>query len=1387
MAGNSSPSNWKLQCSDDGVLWQTVHIAINQTSWTAAPRQFNLSGGFHFPISAIIRGRVLISGTFINVIDLTSQIKIVVQTVGYAPLKNLVVTGRFTAAIPQLTLVVFNKTLDNLSKVFTGYAGLGGRLKIDLVLYTQNSKIVSNFLGKTLVRFVLSGTTPTILTNILAVIPIDVEGYVNTITRDIIPQIDGGITNTGGLNGGLTYTTGRFVGSNSRFIIGWRTESIISYVYIRTHIRGIIQATLPSFTTFSGIGIIPLPIFITWKAFTGPIILYAKLLVRINATLGLITDWPKSTHTLAVSYPAVINKYLQPTTGNFYAKTGPPIVIYFTPKMPSVVSNIFGVGHVKLNIVGVTKTITTGLFIRVPFSTFGEFVCNLDDPISNIHIKNWKWFKADSVNWVPANVSCDAKGLILVGGKWKSFGNLVDGIAVYSQIFLVIPISIKAIINLKTSPVFSMGTIVARTLIYGKLKSTLSQIPSVFFKASTTVGKLVTITDGAKIAIKMLTIVHITITIPASLLATTKWASYGRIPISGKIQAQLPKYLTGSFGLHTPIVPKPCYGLIISTLQSIIPTLSLEMRLKHGKLNTVLQDFKFPIKLFYICQGTINVNLRQLKINLDFLFHHFVGTFISSTNSPVGFIKTFSRVLVSLSLKLNPIQFNSLSNIIPQFHGRMDLIIGTYQDSPIIECNGGVFSTISIVFKKLIYGPFVTTTKSLQYSTITGIVPRVIFGLLLAKGGQDYSRFNGSVPIMGQILSGLGRDAIRYTHIFAVQNVGRINASLDNLDEYRNQFIGQAAHAISGRILINISDTRVVQHNNQFIYPLSTNIRGRVKIYGVVNAPVFGISSVYFRSANVSIGTWVGGDARPISNCHSIGYGPCDEEIAQRLGYWPSAWDKIYWSLKWVKGEFIAQHRFPIIGILFTPDLERNSSNDFQTTTQLHGNINGIVPFIGTMDFECQSYVEWATGFLAYGQFKGFTIQGPMKIPMRDCKGNFELSVRAYTYGKLASDLRTVNGQFGGIHIIKGGMILKSDKLIASIGAKVPIPYQINLVPITDNVTTNLQLYTPFTIFGVFQNYYLNSTTVTATFHGYMKTLVKVDLRLVESIKQVDFYIKMKYVVGVFIPTGKLDRFYCKILGLVPESGTYLGYTNAWFISKFSNALTSNIQLRANIYQNLSLYTEASTSAIQLRTPIRIWTYFINNLDPFLWSLTGTAWPTGKLSAKLDFITSDMSPIYHPPILVTLNLTTNSVSITSIIWVALFSTVDVLLQNVQMSSNLFYGRFGYFTPNIESINSITMGLALYPTLYLPKEPRYTVGGTVINTQTVQRSYTLSLYSRINGELLQKLPLNTKTPFDYTFGNVCSGDYFVLCKPTQTAVSGKVHTVSVHYEKENIFV
>ena len=40
--------------------------------------------------------------------------------------------------------------------------------------------------------------------------------------------------------------------------------------------------------------------------------------------------------------------------------------------------------------------------------------------------------------------------------------------------------------------------------------------------------------------------------------------------------------------------------------------------------------------------------------------------------------------------------------------------------------------------------------------------------------------------------------------------------------------------------------------------------------------------------------------------------------------------------------------------------------------TRLHGNITGIVPFVATMDFTLNSYVDWASGLLIYAQFKGF-------------------------------------------------------------------------------------------------------------------------------------------------------------------------------------------------------------------------------------------------------------------------------------------------------------------------------------------------------------------------------------------------------------------------------
>lgn len=83
---------------------------------------------------------------------------------------------------------------------------------------------------------------------------------------------------------------------------------------------------------------------------------------------------------------------------------------------------------------------------------------------------------------------------------------------------------------------------------------------------------------------------------------------------------------------------------------------------------------------------------------------------------------------------------------------------------------------------------------------------------------------------------------------------------------------------------------------------------------------------------------------------------------------------------------------------------------------------------------------------------------------------------------------------------------------------------------------------------------------------------------------------------------------------------------------------------------------------------------------------------------------------------------------------------------------------------------------------MPREPIYTVAGEVTNTIDKNRTYFVSLYDRATCEVVQTLAGNQQVPFDYSFGGVSGGQYFVLCKPAQAAVGTRVRPVLVDLEK-----
>ena len=1377
--------SWQLQCSSDALNWQIVHTAIEQTNWNSVPRQFTLSGASHLPTSGIFRGYSKLSGAIFKTL-LNCSIHFIggVKVGGYLSIKNVTLTANILVKIPVLVFGMINGIHTNLALFSIGKVGIGGRW-FSVITDSTNCTLRATenfcFRGRVTISGRLSGIVSALIINSNLVTIVSIIGSFDAKDFNKVTFNSLGKVLTGGvLISSLESCIVLSRGSNTRFLANLELLPIVTNIYLRTPISGTIHAQEDSNLSIGIVGLVPQPVYITGRMHTDSVKLFFKTIILTTVNLQGVLANPTSASTFAVTYYGQIIRWSQSLSGLLFGKTGPPIIGRINSSSLVLKPEIIGIGHILCQISAITIKPSSYIILKVPGATYGQFVSEFNSLISNLKIKNFKWFKTEWSDLRTQNLQCNFKGFSLTGGHWKSVGINLSSISVYSHIYLVIPIPIKGVSHPILQPVFSLGTIIGSAPLYGTVQLNLANVISQRFIGNSNTGRLKTSSDSLKIAFRLLTIVHTIGTFAYNFLSTSLTTSiYCRISNRGQIKAIITDGTTGQFRMNTPIVPAPIYGLIKSTLLSVIPTIELQMRLKHGLLNRTLDNIGGLFKTISLCTGLINSALSKINLKLIFDFHHFAGTFFTTTELSIGNVKAHSRSLVFITLNLSLLKLNFLGSIIPTYHGRMDLDIDAYQNASIPAYNGGLFSNIAIVYSRLLYGKLQSTTKSLQYAEITGITPRIIYGLVSPNLGNMLGRFNANVTVMGRMVTTMGVESIKNIDIYLSHNIARLNILNLDLDIYKSGFKGVAAHAIVGRVLTSLLSDRVAYGLNTYVYPLRSSIKIRAAIVGSLFVVTKGITSIYFRSANSTLGTFLGGDTSPTADCTFPA--PCVSELVQRIGRFIDAQDKIYWTLGWVTGKILAQHRFPIIGILYTPDLERSGS---VFTTRLHGNFLSIVPFFGTMDFTLNSYVDWASGLLIYAQFKGFVIKGPLAIKMKDCVGNISLSLRVYVYGNLAADLKPTNGQIGGYHVLKGSASLSAMNVTASIGGKVPIPYKVSITLVTDWPTSKLNLYTPITTFGVFRNNYLNETTITCAFIGSIPTYVVLNLTT-NIIKKSDVFGKLAYISGTFIPTARLGNVRSSIEMSTPIAGTYIGITKGHFITKLGS-VAGQIILRANIYVNLALATTNMTANLLLKTPIRILAYSWSDLSLLMPTISGVVWPTGKLSISTPALVTYISSVYKVPVLVTLNLNLDSV-VSEFLSVCLIGVQsDIILNSTQWNSQIFYGRFGYLSLIPNDDNWLSVGLVYYPTLYLPPEPRYTVAGTVDNKTHQQRTYSMILFHKTTGEFVQKLPLNQQVPFDYAFSTVASGDYFVLCKPTQTVVGSKAHVVTVQFEKEPIF-
>lgn len=1386
---SSALSNWKLSRSDDNVYWEVVHIATEQKNWLSnTPRRFTLGSDIQYlPIEKItFRGRVAIFGGIAANLFVTSQIKIGIATLGYIQSNDLPITSFYILCSTAIRCFgTFDRDLESFTLVWLGTAAIGGPMSLMLSRDDSYFHFIEMH-GRIMLGGHLRGAVSHVQTNIRMATRMAIfAGVVLQLDRVRWASV-GGISASGSFNSSFDHTTAWFVGSNTLLYFTATTPAVTSNLQFRVKIGGAFVGQLLSDDVLRIVGLTPIHIYVLSLLHTEDFKPYFKVLATNSGRFISALDWPTSRRTFAVTYVGIFVFATQGMTGSIWAKVGPPIIFNMNLVPPDIISEFVGRTVVQGYLVPTTPDVWGYFYIRTPINIFGEWTLVGGDDFSNIQIKNWKWFKADEMRWLSEDIRSDTKGLITITGHFIPSLAAMAPTEVYGEIYAVVPIVIIVGIYTTLAPTYS-GTIFGRAPIYGKVTPTLGD-DRVLARGSINVGKLSLVTELPVVRFRLLTIIHAVgilnnVAIRAAGPFLMTFNSYGRIANRGRMDGLLVRppgrFLTILITGHVPIVPHPVYGSFITTLAPIIPDVFIRLRLRYGTLTNVLECTAQMVG-FYICRGVLASVTDLPYFKTEWKLTHFAGTMQPQTLPPIGGILGHSRVLAQLKINLANFKLDLPIQTSPVYRGYIDFIIDAYQDSYIPAYNGGVFSDLRLIFKRLLYGKIETTTKSIQFGEIFGITPWDIKGKFITNTGDDYLIVFARVTSIGVLKLTTTPNAFKSFVFIGQTNVGYLDIKTLGLDPYKCEILGIAAHAIIGRIMIQMYD-EPINSPNGFIQPLRVALSGRVKLYGQLLAPVQGVTYIYFRGGNDITGSWIGGDTMP-DICYPYPW-PCLRELEERIGHyipWPDV-PKIYWTLGYVVGHIDAFHKFPIIGhmrLLF--GAETDSHGLVRVSIQAHMEI------YVTINFEIQSHVDWLTGFISYGIFKGFLVSGKLKGTLKDFRSTIEVNVGSLKHSRLTSDFKHCVGNFGGIITANGFLDSTTANTTIIIGGKVPIPYEITFIPELDTLVLRCQLYTPLQTFGVFINHFLNELTIVSDIKGRV-TIYGKGFETLHDIKDFDFQAKINNVLGVFIPTGRLDRVFIQILGHTPLPGENPGFVDGWFIAPIPSTLRGNIIAIHEIYQNFSISLENTTSQITMVTPIRIYGRLDSNLEGLVGPVEVTAWPTGLFVKTLQDATTDITFLYRMPIIITPFFNMEDVTGTWSGIVQIYGSIPTTLQDIFTVFATYHFTYGTVDLVSSSLIPACSGTAYFPCLDLPNERIYTVSGQVNNTLSVKRSYFMTLYDRDTTERVQKLSSAYFSPFDYAFDLVVYGQHFVLCTPAQTIVGSQVKTMLVDDEGESRFV
>lgn len=245
MSTETALKSWQLQCSEDNMNWQIVHIALEQKNWTTAPRQFQLSGVSHLPISGRLLGYTKLNGAIVKTL-LNCSIRFIggVKVGGFISIKNVTLTSTILAKIPVLVYGAVQGYILDFSFSMEGRVGTGGRWVSVINTYTNgvlSTTATIYFRGRILISGRMAGIVSTLITNLKLVTIVSILGDINIQDFNVVTFTGRGKVLTGGiLISTLQLVSGVFHGSNTRFLAHLTLSTLHTQIYLRVPVSGVI-------------------------------------------------------------------------------------------------------------------------------------------------------------------------------------------------------------------------------------------------------------------------------------------------------------------------------------------------------------------------------------------------------------------------------------------------------------------------------------------------------------------------------------------------------------------------------------------------------------------------------------------------------------------------------------------------------------------------------------------------------------------------------------------------------------------------------------------------------------------------------------------------------------------------------------------------------------------------------------------------------------------------------------------------------------------------------------------------------------------------------------------------------------------------------------------